>query len=251
MPAVSAAELPVRAAASIVLAVLVQGLIGILPATGSVRLDVFLGFLVAAAPLAVLAAILQRAPVGFGMLGALIGVGLSGGMALSLASLPYLAGPMKALGALSAGRMLGDRVPVAWWLAAAAVAVLVVDTWSVLSGPSRLVLEEAPSLLDYLLVHFPALGRSVPGAGVGMSDLAIVALFTVAAAGTGLRARLTFGALWLSLPAALGVALIFSRPLPALPFVAVALLLTNGDRLWLSAREEWCMRRTEDPDRPD
>jgi hypothetical protein len=143
------------------------------------------------------------------------------------------------LAALAFGRLLGREVPQALWLVLAAAVAFAVDIWSVFAGPTRVVVERAPVVLDYLVVHFPGLGLSGPATGLGMSDFVFAGLLCAGAAATGLRPRATLAAGVASFPLTLILALAINRPLPALPLLCAAFIAVNADVLIGRARAVW------------
>jgi len=113
-----------------------------------------------------------------------------------------------------------------------AVAIGVLDAASVFlpQGPTHLLLTKAPQTVSYFVVAFPTLGYSVHDAysGLGTSDVIFFGLFLAAAAGYGLRVRLTLVAMVASFVATVAVAL-WTRALPALPGLSLAFLAVNAD----------------------
>lgn len=202
-----------------------------IPGTGMERLDVFAGFVLTLLPIALLIWWVASGPGKAWELGVMTAVALVVGSALSWAGWPSLALPFKAIAGAAAGTLLGRQFAEGWWLALVAVVAVVVDVWSVFAGPTKMVVEEAPVLLDYLLLHFPILGGGPMGSGLGLSDVIFVGLFTSGALVTGLRLHGTFLALCLGLVATMALALSLPVALPALPLLGLTFLLANADRL--------------------
>ena len=102
------------------------------------------------------------------------------------------------------------------------------DLFSVFAGPTKTLLRADSPVLDVLVLVFPTFGSAL-GFGLGVSDFIFLALF--AAAGRFLRLRYAASLLGVCLAAflALTAGLLLERPLPALPFVAVAFVLVNAD----------------------
>lgn len=202
-----------------------------------------IGFVVCLAPVFLLAWAMVRASLRDRVLWVLVAGGAALGFLMSWAGWVAPAVPFKVVAAVAAGRLLGRQMAEGWWLALVALVALAADVWSVFAGPTRVIVEKAPGVLDYLLIHFPALGNSSGGLGLGMSDLFFVGLFLTGTQITGLRARATFWAMAAAFVATVVLALLTDRPLPALPFLSLAVLAVNADRLWGSARAAWRGRR--------
>lgn len=190
-----------------------------------------LGFLVVLTAMAGIFAFFVGASVPGAALAVLLPAGLGVGAALSAAELFSLAAPFKVVGALALGTLLGREVAERWWLVAAAVVALAVDLWSVFAGPTKAVVEEAPQLLSYLLVHFPAFGSPGPATALGTSDFVFVGLFAAGARRTGLPVGPSLAVMLASLPATLLLALSLGRPLPALPLLCLGFLAVHGRAL--------------------
>lgn len=213
------------------LLVLVAAGVRLLPGTGLERLDIGAGFLLTLSPVALL---IWWVVAGGGMgweLGMLTGGALVAGFVLSWSGWLGPALPCKVAAGAAAGTLLGRQMIRAWWLVAVAAVAVAVDAWSVFRGPTRMIVEEAPQVLDYLLLHFPVLGGGPLGSGLGLSDVAFTGLFTAGAFVTGLRPRGTFLALCLSLVVTMVLALALRMPLPALPLLSVAFLVVNAGPL--------------------
>ena len=206
-------------------------------------MDALVGFVVCLAPVFLLAWSAVKASLRDRALWALVLGGAVAGFLLSWAGWVIPAVPFKVVAAVAAGRLLGRQMAEGWWLALVALVALAADSWSVFAGPTRLIVEKAPGVLDYLLIHFPSLGNSSGGLGLGMSDLFFVGLFLAGISVTGLRTRATFWAMAAAFVATVVLALLTDRPMPALPFLSMAVLAVNADRLWGSARAAWQERR--------
>lgn len=147
--------------------------------------------------------------------------------ALSLANL------FRILAAASVGISLARYVgSVGVILLIVAVAV-VSDLFSVFAGPTKTLVEEDSPLLDLLLLVFPTFG-SVLGFGLGVSDFIFLALFAAASRSLNLRYLATLLCLCFAIFLAVTAGLLLERPLPALPFVAIAFVLVNGDLILAS-----------------
>ena len=110
-------------------------------------------------------------------------------------------------------------------VAAAAVAS---DLFSVFAGPTKALLRDDSPVLDVLVLVFPTFGSAL-GFGLGVSDFIFLALFAAASRFLGLRYAASLLGVCLAAFLALTAGLLLERPLPALPFVAVAFVLVNAD----------------------
>jgi hypothetical protein len=116
------------------------------------------------------------------------------------------------------------------------VAVVVAsDLLSVFAGPTKAFVEEESPVLDFLVLVFPTFG-SILGFGLGVSDFVFIALFAAASRFLNLRYAATLVCLIFSTFLALTTGLLLGRPLPAVPFVAMAFLLANADLILASLR---------------
>lgn len=199
------------------------------PAPGPVEFDAFLGFTLGLLPVLMMTWVAARAGIRGRVAGALLAGAAVGAVALSAAGWLVPAVPFKVVFAAGAGRLLGRQIDEPLALGLVAVVAVVADVWSVFAGPTKAVVERAPGLLDYLLVHFPLLGRDGTGMGLGLSDVVFLALFAAGSAGAGLRPRAGFAAMAGSLLVTVAVALAWRPALPALPFLGLAFLAVNAD----------------------
>ena len=211
---------------------LVYVVVGRLPASRTDEIDALVGFAAALAVLAALSWTLIGRPLPPKVLGSLAVGGLAAGVVLSWAGLFALAGPAKVVGALAVGSLLALQLDQAWLLLVIALLAFFADIWSVFAGPTRVIVERSPGVLDYLLVHFPALGLVGPGTALGMSDWVFLALFTVGSRVNGLRPRASFAAMLASLGATFLITMTLRRSLPALPLMGLAFVLVNADLFW-------------------
>lgn len=219
-----------RVALWALLTVVLHSLLAWVPGVDSIEVDAFLGFAIGLVPVLLISWTLVRGLLPGVVLGALVvGCVVVSGI-LSREGWFLLAVPFKVIVAAGGGVLLGRQVAEAWWLAVVAVVAIVADTWSVFAGPTKVVVEKAPSVLDYLLIHFPMLGAPGPGMGLGISDVIFLSLFTAGSVGAGLRPVAGFMAMAGSFLVTVAVALVWKPALPALPFLALAFLAVNASR---------------------
>ena len=113
------------------------------------------------------------------------------------------------------------------------VAAIASDIFSVFAGPTKALVREGSPLLDFLVLVFPTFGSAL-GFGLGLSDFIFMAIFAAAARFLDLRYAATLlgvcGAAFLAVTAGL----LLQRPLPALPFIALAFVLVNADLILAS-----------------
>ena len=122
--------------------------------------------------------------------------------------------------------------------------VAAIDVWSVSTGPTSVLVSQHPAAADALSYHLPAWGEGAGGAQLGVSDILFLAFFAGSACRYGLRQAVTFVLLVASLVATLAVGIAIDRVVPALPGLALALLLPNADRLPRILRTEPAGGRT-------
>jgi hypothetical protein len=108
------------------------------------------------------------------------------------------------------------------------VVAIAADIFSVFAGPTEALVRTESPLLDFLLLVFPTFGSPL-GFGLGLSDFIFLALFTAAARSLDLRYATTLLAVCTAAFLAVTAGLLLARPLPALPFIAIAFVLINAD----------------------
>ena len=108
------------------------------------------------------------------------------------------------------------------------VAAIAADIFSVLAGPTEALVRTKSPLLDFLLLVFPTFGSPL-GFGLGLSDFIFLALFAAAARFLDLRYAATLLGVCAAAFLAVIVGLLLARPLPALPFIAIAFVVSNAD----------------------
>ena len=102
------------------------------------------------------------------------------------------------------------------------------DLFSVFAGPTKILVEEDSPILDLLLLVFPTFGSPL-GFALGVSDFIFLALFAAASRFLDLRYLASLLGLCLATFLAVTAGLLLERPLPALPFIAIAFVLVNLD----------------------
>src|ERR671920_368570 len=102
------------------------------------------------------------------------------------------------------------------------------DLFSVFAGPTRVLVQEDSPVLDGLLLVFPTFGSAL-GFGLGLSDFIFLALFAAASRFLDLRYAASLLGICFAAFLAVTAGLLLERPLPALPFIAVAFVLVNAD----------------------
>jgi hypothetical protein len=102
------------------------------------------------------------------------------------------------------------------------------DLFSVLAGPTRVLVQEDSPVLDGLLLVFPTFGSAL-GFGLGLSDFIFLALFAAAGRFLNLRYAATLLGVCFAAFLAVSAGLLLERPLPALPFIAIAFVMLNAD----------------------
>lgn len=217
--------------ACVLFSIVVPVVVAVLPSAGRVELDAAAGFVAGLVPMATLAWLVALIPGPDWVVGALAGGAALLSVPLSWGGSLVLAVPLKVIAAVSVGRLLGRQVADAWWLGVVALLALVADLWSVFAGPTRAVVEEAPRVLDYLLVHFSVLGGPLAGLGLGMSDFVFIGLYVAGSQIAGLRVRATFFAVTGSLVFSMLFAVLVRPAIPALPLMSIGFLVVNADRL--------------------
>jgi len=108
------------------------------------------------------------------------------------------------------------------------LAAIASDLFSVFAGPTRALVQENSPLLDGLLLVFPTFGSAL-GFGLGLSDFIFLALFAAASLFLNLRYIPTLLGVCFAAFLAVTAGLLLERPLPALPFIAIAFVLVNAD----------------------
>jgi hypothetical protein len=131
------------------------------------------------------------------------------------------------------------------WVVLVALIIPWVDAYSVWRGPTRVIVDKHRDVFTNFSFAFAIPGET-SAANLGLPDLLFFALFLSAAARWALRPRLTWMLLTLSFGATLALAVWRKVDgLPALPLLALAFLVANGDLIWGRIRRERAARSEE------
>jgi hypothetical protein len=119
-----------------------------------------------------------------------------------------------------------------WWIVLVACVIPWVDAFSVWKGPTNVVIEEKPVVFATISIEFRIPGETST-ANVGPPDILFFGVFLAAAARYGLRLMWTF----IATVALMGLTIVSTvmfdvEGLPALPAVALGLLLPNADLIY-------------------
>jgi hypothetical protein len=210
-----------------VAAVVMQVVVAGLPHTPWLEVDGVLGFVLCLLPVAWLVWTLCSRPVSTSRLVLACAVALGVSFALAWRGWYTVAVPFQVVAAAGLGTVLARQVAAAWWLAAFAGVAILADAWSVFAGPTRRVVEHAPHVLDYVLVHFSPVGGPLAGLGLGMSDLVFLALFLAGSRALGLNVRGGYAAMLASFVVTVMLAVWWKPAVPALPLLSLAFLAVN------------------------
>lgn len=136
----------------------------------------------------------------------------------------------KLVAATSIGFVLGRMVTRRANVFVIAVAVAVIDIYSVTRGPTfAMVVADSGVVQDFTLTLHVADSRLV--AHIGVADLLFFGFFMTACLRFGLRRWGSWAAMTASIGASLLLAERFDVPMPALPLMSAALVAVNVDRL--------------------
>jgi hypothetical protein len=131
------------------------------------------------------------------------------------------------------------------WVVLVALIIPWVDAYSVWRGPTKVIVNEHRNVFTNFSFAFAIPGET-SAANLGLPDLLFFALFLAASVQWALRPRLTWLLMTLSFGATLALAVWGRRGgLPALPLLALAFLLANGDLIWTRLRRERTERSAE------
>lgn len=112
-----------------------------------------------------------------------------------------------------------------------AALIIIVDFYSVFYGPTKMMMENNSSVVDYLTISLPVFGVKAQSM-LGASDIVFFSLFIGTTLIYGLRRELTALTMTLSLLGTMIVGISLGYGVPALPLLSVAFLLTNMDLLY-------------------
>lgn len=211
-------------------AAVVQPAVAGLPHLPSLEADAVVGFALCLIPVAWLVWVLCSRSVSTRRLLLVIGTDLVVALVMAWRGWSTAAVPFQVVAAAGLGIVLAGQVAAAWWLAAFAVVAIAADAWSVFLGPTKQVVEHAPQVLDYVLVHFTPVGGPIAGLGLGMSDLVFLALFLAGSRRLGLSVRRGYAAMVASLALTVALAVTWKPAVPALPLLSLAFLAVNLPR---------------------
>jgi hypothetical protein len=170
------------------------------------------------------------------------GVGLVGAALLVLAlvlrtaDLQTLSNFAKLAGMTGVGFWFLTYFETVGWVVLVSLIVPWVDAYSVWRGPTNQIVKHHGGTFTLLSFAFPVPGEDF-GANLGLPDLLFFAVYLGAADRFGLRVRLT----WVLMVLSLGLTIVFTVwfdliGLPALPFLSFGFLLANCDLLWAQLR---------------
>ena len=169
---------------------------------------------------------------------------LTAGVALLVAAflLQWIGGGLEGnfakLAAMTALGFFGATfIEEVWWLVLIGAAIALVDAYSVWRGPTHEIVQNKPHVFTTLSIAFPVPG--LPGtARLGLPDVFFFSLFLASCPRFGLRTRLT----WLTMVLSIGATIALAEwsgqgGLPALPLLALGFVAPNADLLWRAIRE--------------
>jgi len=131
------------------------------------------------------------------------------------------------------------------WVVLVALIIPWVDAYSVWRGPTKVIVDQHRHVFTNFSFAFAIPGET-SAANLGLPDLLFFALFLAASVRWKLRPKLTWLLLTLSFGATLALAVWGDLGgLPALPLLAAAFLLANGDLIWTRLRRERAERSEE------
>ena len=168
---------------------------------------------------------------------AVAGAGLAGALGFGLGGLVVPASICKVVAAASLGFWLVGSVTSTTLIVGIAALAAVVDIVSVAMGPTRALLDHAPSAVGALTVAMLWPGHSAAAGytALGVSDVIFTALYVGAAAKFHLRERATVLACAAAIAVTVVAATWFSA-LPVLPLLGVAFIGVNADLLFSRKR---------------
>jgi hypothetical protein len=164
---------------------------------------------------------------------ALIALGVGAGLlatALAGQEVGAAANTVEALFAAAAGLLFALAFGIPAVVVALPLLVAGIDAAAVLTGPDEPLGDFDP--VDVLTLDLPAWGGERPSiTRLGLLDAAFVAMFAAWALRFGLRPRIAIPLMALGLAGSVALAVALDEAVPALPFLAGALLLPSLDRV--------------------
>jgi hypothetical protein len=149
-------------------------------------------------------------------------------------ALLFLADIVRVVAAACVGLALARHVTSTRTALLVATLATAADLFSVFAGPTKVLVEGGAPALDYLLLIFPTFGYPL-GFALGLSDFVFLALFAALAHSLeGLHPLSTLILGFAAVLLAMLAGLLFARPLPALPFIALSFALANAASLYKS-----------------
>ena len=139
------------------------------------------------------------------------------------------ANPVEGLAAASAGLLFAWAFATPLAVVAIPLVVAGIDVAALLTGPEEPLRGSGP--VDVLTLDLPALGGGESVARLGLLDATFLALFAAWSVRYALRPRLGVILMLAGLCGSVALGLALDRAMPALPFLAAALLLPAADRL--------------------
>ncbi len=147
------------------------------------------------------------------------------------------------------GRLLSRLVREVNMLVPIAIALVLVDIFTVFFGPTGKALDKVPELVGRLSIGLPAVGSAAGPEGAkgfafiasaGLGDFIFLALFFAATWRYGLRLNRTFWYIFVLVAVAMlgSLALPLLPGVPLLPFISVGFLVANTGRFTLTQQEK-------------
>lgn len=149
--------------------------------------------------------------------------------ALAVKDVGAAANPVEALLAASAGLLFAWAFALPAAVVALPLLVAGIDLASVLTGPGEPVTPATP--VDVLTFDLPVWGGGASAARLNLLDATFIALFAAWALRYALRPRVTIPLMVAGLAGAVALGVALDEAIPALPFLAAALLLPVIDRI--------------------
>lgn len=136
------------------------------------------------------------------------------------------------LGGTCLGGVVGGRIEHPGHLLVVAIVFTIADSFSVLheAGPTAAIVA-SETMLPLVALPWPQLGADEPTIApiLGVGDVVAAALFAAVAKRHGLDLRRTAAALFVGLEVAMALVITLERPIPALPTMALAVLVAHPE----------------------